>query len=82
MKKIVFTGGGTAGHVYPSLAIIESLEKDEYEIHYIGGSGMEKEIVQREKGITYHQIDTVKLKRKLTFENLLIPFKLIKSIRE
>lgn len=78
-KKIVLTGGGTAGHVYPALAVKEKLEKD-YEIHYIGGSGMEKNIVAQEKDITFHQIDAVKLQRKLTFQNLLIPFKLMKSI--
>ena len=43
MKKIVLTGGGTAGHVYPALALVDDLKK-EYEIHYFGGDGMEKEI--------------------------------------
>lgn len=80
MKKIVLTGGGTAGHIYPNLAIKEKLEG--YEVHYIGGSGMEKDIISKEKDITFHEIRTVKLKRKLTFENLLIPFKLIKSISQ
>ena len=42
MKKIVLTGGGTAGHVYPALALIDELK--EYEIHYFGSDGMEKEI--------------------------------------
>ncbi len=81
MKSIVLTGGGTAGHVYPALALKEKLI-DEYEIHYIGGKGMEKNIVTKEKDIYYHQIDTVKLERKITLKNLLIPFKLLKSIRE
>lgn len=82
MKKIVFTGGGTAGHIYPCLAIIERLDPKKYEIHYIGGNGMEKEIISKEKGIKYHQIETVKLIRKLTPKNILIPIKLIKSIRQ
>lgn len=81
MKKIIFTGGGTAGHIYPSLAIIEDLPKD-YEIHYIGGKGMEKEIISKIPNIFYHQIDTVKLERKLTLKNLLIPFRLHKSIKQ
>lgn len=81
MKKIVFTGGGTAGHVYPTLAVKERLGKD-YEVHYVGGSGMEKGIISQEKDIIYHQISTVKLQRKLTIENLLIPFKLLKSISQ
>ena len=70
-KKIVLTGGGTAGHVYPALAVGEEL-KQSYEIHYIGSSGMEKNIVQKEQNITYHEIDAVKLERKLTLKNLLI----------
>ena len=82
MNKIVFTGGGTAGHVYPALAIKERLKISEYEFHYIGGSGMEKEILSKEKDTTYHEISAVKLKRKLTLQNLLIPFKLIKAISQ
>ncbi len=78
-KRIVLTGGGTAGHVYPALAIKERIE-GEYDIHYIGGNGMEKDIVTMEKDITYHEIEAVKLQRKLTAKNLLIPFKLLSSI--
>lgn len=81
MKKIVLTGGGTAGHIYPALAVAESLDKD-YEIHFIGGNGMEKEIIEKEKDITFHGIRTVKLERKLTPKNLLIPIKLIKAIKD
>lgn len=81
MKTIVLTGGGTAGHVYPNLALKDYL-KDEYIIHYIGGKGMEKDIISKEKDISYHQIETVKLERKLTLNNLLIPFKLFKAIRQ
>lgn len=82
MKKIIFTGGGSAGHVTPNLSLIEKL-KNEYEIHYIGSSsGIEKEIINKYKYIKYHEITTVKLIRKLTLKNLLIPFKLIKGINE
>lgn len=77
-KKIVLTGGGTAGHVYPALAVAEEL--NQYDISYVGGNGMEKQILQNYPNIKYHEIPTVKLERKFTFKNLLIPFKLIKSI--
>ena len=79
MKKIVLTGGGTAGHVYPALALCDKLK--DYEIHYIGSSGMEKDILKKFPNIFYHEIPAVKLERKLTLRNFLIPFKLLKSIR-
>lgn len=69
----------TAGHVYPALAVKEKLG-NEYLVHYIGGKGMEKDIVQKDNSISYHEIDAVKLQRKLTIKNLFIPFKLFKSI--
>lgn len=78
-KKIVLTGGGTAGHVYPALAVAEKLSN--YEIHYFGGNGIEKSILQSVPNITYHEIPTVKLERKFTLKNLLIPFKLARSIK-
>ncbi len=78
-KKIVLCGGGTAGHVYPALAVAEKLKG--YEIHFFGGNGMEKEILKGYKNIIYHEIPTVKFERKLTLKNLFIPVKLIKSIK-
>ena len=82
MKKIVFTGGGTAGHIYPILAVKERMNKSDYQFFYIGGNGMEKDIIANEKDISFHEISTVKLQRKLTLKNLLIPFKLIKAISQ
>ncbi len=79
MKKIIFTGGGTGGHIMPNLAIIDELN-GKYEIKYIGSkNGMEKDIV---KDIPFFEIKTCKLKRSLDFSNLLIPFKLIKGFFE
>ncbi len=80
MKKIIFTGGGTGGHIMPNLAIIDNI-KDKYKIEYIGSiDGMEKDIVS--KILPYHSITTCKLKRSLSISNLLIPFKLIKGTIE
>jgi len=79
-KKIVLTGGGTAGHIYPALALVPDL--NEYEIHYIGSNSIEKEILKNYKNIKFHEIPAVKFQRKLTFKNFLIPFKLFSSIKK
>lgn len=82
MKTIILTGGGTAGHVMPHLAILEDLKKHFDKIIYIGStSGIERKIIE-ESGIKYYPVTTVKFIRKLTFKNLLIPFKLLKGIKE
>jgi len=83
MKKIVLTGGGTAGHVMPNVALLKYLEKEFDEIHYIGSyNGIEKNIIKNYPNVIYHEIPTVKLIRSLTLKNLLIPIKLVKSLRE
>ncbi len=78
MKKIMFCGGGSAGHVIPNIALIEELRND-YEITYLGTEGIEKSIC-REFGVEFHEYDAVKLVRGKILQNLAIPFKLIKSI--
>ena len=82
MKKIVLTGGGTAGHVTPNLAIIPSLKKEGWEIEYIGSKeGIEKKLIEQAK-IPYHGIASGKLRRYLSIENLKDPFKVVKGYFE
>ena len=81
MRTIVLTGGGTAGHVLPQMALLPYLRPIYDQIVYIGGVGVEKSIVTQ-NGLPYREITTVKLRRTLTLKNLLIPFKLWKGIRE
>lgn len=78
MKKILFCGGGSAGHVIPNLAIIEDL-KNKYECVYAGTDGIEKNLCA-EHGITFYECPAVKLVRGKFFKNLALPFKLIKSV--
>lgn len=79
MKKIVLTGGGTAGHCIPCLALLPELKRNFDAIYYIGSEkGMEKKLV--EKFLPYFSVDCVKLERNLSPKNLLIPFTLIKGI--
>ena len=81
MKKIVLTGGGTAGHVTPNIALLPALCKMGCEIHYIGDvNGMEKRLMAPFDFVTYHGISTGKLRRYLSVQNLKDPFKVLKGI--
>lgn len=79
MKKIILTGGGTAGHITPNIALVPYLS--DYEIHYIGQSNsMEQKMVSREcKNVIFHAIECVKFRRSICLDNLKIPFRLHKS---
>jgi len=79
-KKIVFTGGGSGGHIMPNIALIEQLKN--FKVYYIGSAGMEKKIIKNYKNIEFIEIPSVKFERKLTLKNLLIPFKLISIIKK
>ena len=82
MKKIILTGGGTAGHVTPNLALVPRLREMGFEISYIGTySGMEKELVEN-AGIPYYGISSGKLRRYFDLKNLTDPFRVIKGYRE
>ncbi len=72
-KKVVLTGGGTAGHVVPNLAFADLLQNKGYECRYIGSSGMERELVL-EKDLPFHTIMTGKLRREWSLKNLWMPF--------
>ncbi len=77
MKKIVMTGGGTAGHVTPNIALFESLQKDGYEIYYIGSyEGIEKGLIE-DKKIPYYGISSGKFRRYRSWKNLTDPFRVL-----
>lgn len=82
MKRIVLTGGGTAGHVTPNIALIPTLQKEGYEIHYIGSyDGIEKKLIE-EIGIPYYGISSGKLRRYFDLKNFSDPFKVLKGYGE
>ena len=69
MKKIVLTGGGTAGHVTPNIALIPALKEAGYEISYIGSyNGIERKLIE-ELNIPYYVISTGKFIRNFDFKN-------------
>lgn len=78
--KIIMTGGGTAGHVTPNLALVPTLEKEGFEVKYIGSTnGIEKDIIKR-NNIPYYAISSGKLRRYFDVKNFTDPFKVIKGI--
>ena len=80
--KIIMTGGGTAGHVTPNLALVPSLQEEGFEIKYIGSKdGIEKEIITS-NNIPYYGISSGKLRRYFDIKNFTDPFKVIKGIHE
>lgn len=82
MKKIVLTGGGTAGHVTPNIALISTLREQGFEIYYIGSyDGIEKGLIENE-GITYFGISSGKLRRYFSWKNFTDPFRVLKGFFE
>lgn len=80
MKTIIFTGGGTAGHVTPNLALMERLDRTEWNVHYIGTKeGIERELIGGREDVVYHEIAWGKLRRYFSFRNFTDPFRVIKG---
>lgn len=82
MKRIVLTGGGTAGHVTPNIALLPRLKEEGYEVHYIGSyEGIERQLIE-EMGVPYYGISSGKLRRYFDPKNFSDPFKVIKGYTE
>lgn len=80
--NIVLTGGGSAGHIFPNLAIVNELKKYFDNIYYIGSNKPNERKIVENYNLPYFEINTPKLIRSLTYKNLFIPFKLYTSIRD
>ena len=80
MKTIIFTGGGTAGHVMPNLALMDRLDKSEWTVHYIGtAEGIEHELLEERPEVVYHAIAWGKLRRYFSWKNFTDPFRVVKG---
>ena len=78
--KIIMTGGGTAGHVTPNLALVPRLKEEGFEVKYIGSyEGIEKEIIT-DANIDYFAISSGKLRRYFDMKNFTDPFKVMKGV--
>lgn len=84
MKRIILSGGGTGGHIYPAVAVAEALERrfgDEVELLFVGAEGkMEMEKIPA-LGYRITGLPIAGLQRRLDARNLLVPFKVLQSIR-
>ncbi|MGE7712916.1 UDP-N-acetylglucosamine-N-acetylmuramylpentapeptide N-acetylglucosamine transferase [Priestia megaterium] len=79
-QVIVFTGGGTAGHVTPNIAIMKELDSEKWDIHYVGShNGIEKELITK-LNIPYHAISSGKLRRYVDMENVKDVFRVAKGV--
>ena len=82
MKKIILTGGGTAGHVTPNIALLPRLREAGFEITYIGSyNGIEKQLLKEQK-IPYYGISSGKLRRYFDIKNFSDPLKVIKGLAQ
>ena len=82
MKRIILTGGGTAGHVTPNIALIPALKDKNFDIQYIGSyEGMERNLIE-DTGIPYHGISSGKLRRYFDLKNFSDPFRVLKGFIE
>lgn len=81
-SKIILTGGGTAGHVTPNLALVPYLKNSDYEILYIGSHDSIESNLATEAGLEFKSISTGKLRRYFDFKNFSDPFRVIKGISE
>lgn len=82
MKRILLTGGGSAGHVTPNIALMPELRKLGYDIHYMGSfEGIEKRLIA-DFDIPYYGISTGKFRRYFDLKNFTDPFRVVKGYAE
>ncbi|WP_133138877.1 undecaprenyldiphospho-muramoylpentapeptide beta-N-acetylglucosaminyltransferase [Legionella genomosp. 1] len=78
--RIVLTGGGTAGHVTPNLALIEILKRENWQIDYIGSKNGVEDNMIRAQGVPFHSISSGKLRRYFSWQNFLDPLLILRGI--
>lgn len=80
-RHILFTGGGSAGHVTVNTAIIPTMIEQGWKVSYIGSrSGIEKQLISRLPDVDYYGIATGKLRRYIDLENVKDPFRVVKGV--
>lgn len=80
MKTLILTGGGSAGHVVPNIALIPAL-REKFNLVYIGSDGIERDLMKG-RGVPYHTVHCTKLVRCSVLKNIAMPFRFLKSVSE
>lgn len=81
MKKVLFTGGGTAGHVSVNVALIPEFKNQDYKMIYVGSKdGIEKDMIEKIPNIEYYAVSSGKLRRYFDWKNFTDPFRVLKGI--
>ncbi|MBW6516418.1 MAG: undecaprenyldiphospho-muramoylpentapeptide beta-N-acetylglucosaminyltransferase [Candidatus Cloacimonetes bacterium] len=79
MLRIIVTAGGTGGHIFPAIAIIEELQARGIDILFVGNQNSMEEKIVKDIGIPFRAIDVQKLYRSFTLKHLKFPYKFLKS---
>ena len=85
MKRVILSGGGTGGHIYPAVSVAESLKRrfgDDVEILFVGAEGKMEMTLIPSLGYNIKGLTIAGLQRRLTWSNLLLPFRIVKSISQ
>lgn len=81
--RILFTGGGTAGHVIPNIALIKRLMGEGWQVDYVGSkTGIERELIAALPGVQYHAVSSGKLRRYFSWQNFADPFRVMRGVQE
>ena len=82
MKKFILSGGGTGGHIYPAIAIADELKKQYPDAEFLFVGANDRMEMQRvpQAGYSIKGLQIAGIQRKLSLKNLLLPFKLLKSL--
>ena len=78
--SIVFTGGGTAGHVTPNIALINELKQQGWDTAYVGSADGIEQVIMKDLNVPFHAVSNGKLRRYYSFKNFLDPFKIVLGI--
>jgi UDP-N-acetylglucosamine--N-acetylmuramyl-(pentapeptide) pyrophosphoryl-undecaprenol N-acetylglucosamine transferase len=82
-QQIIFTGGGSSGHVVPNLALIKKFKSTGWKVSYVGSkNGIEKDLITKDPDITYLAITSGKLRRYFSWKNFIDPFKILYGIMQ